>query len=116
LKQRRVTIVQPLYLELLYKLKKDKFKGICANRWCLHPFSFKGSFVIKKMRPHIKECRKREEKRGSYPWIDHFCEKCEKKFQWDVPIYIRVNGDDIQFHSELQTKKHLGPINWKNCK
>lgn len=110
-KGKRATIIKPEFLTILYELKKEKLPGVCANMYCGHRFTFKGSFIIKKMKPHIKECKKREEKRGSYPWIKHFCEKCGKKFVWDVPIYIRVTDKGkIQFNYELKTMKFLGPI------
>jgi len=106
----RVTIIKPAFLSILKTLKKEKFKGVCANLHCTHKFFFKGSSVIKKMIPHIKKCRKRKEKRGSYAWIEHYCEECGKKFVWDVPIYIRVNGNDVKFRYELKTMKYLAPF------
>ena len=114
MKVKRVTIVNPLYLVILNILKKEKFKGICANIFCQDAFTFKWSFIKKKLIPHIKECRKRKEKRGSYPWIFHYCDVCGRKFEWDLFIHVRMNGDEIQYHYKLKTQKHLG--NWKNRK
>jgi len=113
-KVKRITIVNPLYLGILQKLKKEKFKGICANMFCRDDFTFKWSFIKKKLIPHIKECRKRKEKRGSYPWIFHYCEVCGRKFEWDLFIHVRVKGDEMQYSYKLKTQKHLGE--WKHRK
>jgi len=107
---KRVTIIKPAYLDILRTLKKEKFYSTCANKYCQAIFFFKGSFVIKAMIPHIKKCKKRKEKRGSYAWIDHYCEKCEKKFVWDVPIHIRIKGQEVTYRYKLETKKYLAPF------
>lgn len=116
MKDKRITIIRPEFMTALEKLKDKQIDGLCANIHCDHHFTFTGSFIIEKMIPHIEECKKRIEKRGSYKWIEHFCEKCGKKFVWDIPIYIRVNGDKIEFRYELKTMKYLGSFNRKENK
>jgi len=116
MKDKRITIIHPAFLKILGILKNEKIPGICANIHCDYKFIFSGSFIIKKMVPHIEECKKREEKRGSYKWIVHYCEKCNKKFVWDLPIYWRLNEHKVEYRYELRTMKYLAPFNKKGRK
>jgi len=109
-KGKRITITNPEFLPILERFKDRKFAGTCANMTCNYRFTLTGNYVLSKMKPHIKECLKRKEKRGAYKWIEHVCKSCKKKFQWDIPIFIKVKGNLVIFNFELHTRKYLGPL------
>jgi len=111
MKEKRIVITNPEFLEILEKLKDRKFAGLCANKYCNHRFTFTGSFILDKLKPHIKYCLERKEKRGAYKWIEHICKACNKLFVWDIPIYKRGEGKAVQVRYELLTRKYLAPFN-----
>ena len=110
IKKKQITIVDPLYLKILKKMKKEKFHSVCGTMYCDHPFILNCSSVIKSMKPHIQVCLKRKEKRGAYPFIFTYCEECGYKFFWDLRIYSIINGDEMEYRYEFVTSSAYGTI------
>ena len=99
-------------LKILEQVINERLQGVCPMRSCGHYFSFEGKFIIEETVKNMAACKKlkeeRGENRGSCPWNMTFCEKCGKKFGWEVKIYSKGVGKTQDFKFSLITKKALG--------